>query len=46
MTRQRDDSPPVVSAVGPRHRHAPTSRRAVPAGPGPVAIEPLEEQQG
>jgi hypothetical protein len=46
MTRQRVASPPVVSAVGPRHPHAPVSRRAVPADPGSAAIEPLEEQQG
>jgi hypothetical protein len=46
MTRQRVASPPVVSAVGPRHHHAPVSRRPVSADLRSVAIEPLEEQQG
>ncbi len=46
MTRLRVAPPPVVSAIGPRHPHAPVSRRPVPADPGSVAIEPLEEQQG
>jgi hypothetical protein len=46
MTRLRVASPLVVSAIGPRHPHAPVSRRPVPADPGSVAIEPLEEQQG
>lgn len=45
MTRQRVDSPPVVSAVGPHDLTAPV-RRLVPAGVTPAACHTSEEQQG
>jgi hypothetical protein len=45
MTRQRVDSPPVVSAIGPHDSHAPV-RRLVPAGVTPAAGHTSEEQQG
>ena len=45
MTRQRVDSPPVVSAIGPQHLTAPVGR-LVPAGVTPAAGHTSEEQQG